>query len=312
MSAESQPLLPVWVRPPPIANHHLPASHFRPVMIDRPKAYLNDAYFWLQGLGWLGFMGVFAVIYVFLALLFVGLQAFDRRGLQGVSDRFDQLLLLNINILSGSGSGTPATTYMNILLALEGLVQVFLFALVTGLVYARFARPSARLRFSERILISPGSSSVPGAPTVLSLRMVNMRSNWLVRMDVVLEVVMNTRNADGSTFRKIVDLNLRRSTLSNFSVPLTLFHDMDESSPLHGYTAEMLERDRVTLTVSVQASDEIQVANVFASHTYDYRHFIFADGWSDLFTHAPDGSATVSLAHFDEVKYFRRSRAVNE
>eukprot|EP00030_Apusomonadida_sp_AF-17_P008016 a845624_47.p1 GENE.a845624_47~~a845624_47.p1 ORF type:complete len:307 (-),score=93.02 a845624_47:37-924(-) len=277
---------PLLGRPP------TPHRDWRPKVLNR-RRHLRDVYFWLQRANWLVFSLSFGVCYMVIALLFVGLQALDSHGLQGTSSKFSSLLLLNINLLAGSGAGTPATTYMEVLLAVESLCQVLLFAVVTGLVYGRFSRPTARVRFTKHAVIA---ATEPGGVRQLMVRVTNERDNWLTRCDVTCSVIFNS-----GTFRRIVDLELRRSSLTKFNVPWTLFHAIDENSPLHNCTPESLQRMNTIVQFSIQGTDETQNASIGAAVEYVSSQVVFDAKFHDLFVMNPDGTSSVDLTHFDAI-----------
>src|SRR5579875_3515148 len=93
---------------------------------------------------------------------------------------FGDLFFFSVQTIATIGYGRmwPATRYANLLMTAEVLIGALMIALLTGLAFARFSRPTARVLFSRVAVIGP----VNGRPT-LSLRIANERRNQVVQAE---------------------------------------------------------------------------------------------------------------------------------
>ena len=71
--------------------------------------------------------------------------------------RFEDCLFFSVQTLATIGYGrlVPHTRAANILVALEALVGLLGFAILSGLLFARFTRPTAKISFSRNAIIAP-------------------------------------------------------------------------------------------------------------------------------------------------------------
>jgi len=137
------------------------------------------------------------------------------------------------------------------------------FALVTGLVFARFSRPVADIRYSSCAIIAPYSDA-----TALEFRVVNGRTNQLINLEAT--VMLSRFEGEGRNRpRRFYQLKLERQKVALFPLNWTVVHPIDESSPLYGWTKEMLIEAEVEIVVLITAVDETfaQTVNSRASYT---------------------------------------------
>src|SRR5207247_2305624 len=117
-------------------------------------------------------------------------------------------------------------------------------ALITGLLFARFARPTAAIKFSRNMLVAPYRGG-----QALMFRIVNLRSNELVDMNARVNCSWMEDTPDGPV-RHYKLLSLERSDVMFFPLAWTLVHPLNEASPLQGLTEEILrERDYQFLVI---------------------------------------------------------------
>src|SRR5438094_8463630 len=63
----------------------------------------------------------------------------------------------------GNSHMYPQTLYGHIVTTIEIMSGIFLFAVMTGLIFVRFSRPTARVMFSNSMVIAP----LNGKPTLM-------------------------------------------------------------------------------------------------------------------------------------------------
>ena len=118
----------------------------------------RDAYQWLLGLTWPQFAAFVATVYVALNLFFATLYIFGRNSIAGMaSDSFIESFFFSVQTLATVGYGHmyPNNLYGHIVTTIEIMSGMFLLAVMTGLIFVRFSRPTARILFSKSVVIAP-------------------------------------------------------------------------------------------------------------------------------------------------------------
>jgi inward rectifier potassium channel len=178
----------------------------------------------------------------------------------------------------GYGNITPAGVSANVLAMLEALCGLMGFAVATGLLFGRFSRPSARIGFSERMLMAPYQDR-----TALQFRVVNRRSNVLT--DIEANVLLMTVEArDGGPGRKYEALTLERPNVYFFPLTWTVVHPIDEASPLWGKTAADLERLQAEFLILIKGFDDTFSQTVNARYSYRYDDIEWGAKFSPAFS----------------------------
>src|SRR5215831_6432595 len=109
----------------------------------------------------------------------------------------------SIETLSTAGYGDmhPQTHYGHFVATAELFTGIFSMSLMTGLIFARFARPNARLLFAE----NPVVSNYEGKPTLM-VRFVNERHNIIGNANAKLWLLRNVVSEEGHTQRRFYEL----------------------------------------------------------------------------------------------------------
>jgi inward rectifier potassium channel len=233
--------------------------------IGAPRTPLRDFYHALLKLSWpvtIAFVagGYFAVNGLFALLyLWLGGVAQARPG------SFLDAFFFSVETMGtiGYGSMYPATDAANLVMVLESTASLVLTALATGLVFAKFSRPTASLLFSRQIAIAP----MNGVPT-LSFRVGNRRGNRIVLATVKVSMVRTELTLEGKTFYRTIDLQLSRESILALTRSWTVLHTIDERSPLAGETAQSLAAKEVEIQVAVVGTDDLWMQTVHGSHRY--------------------------------------------
>jgi len=245
-------------------------------------------------LGYLALNLVFATIYTGLDLRFVALVG---EGPATGFHRFLRAFYFSVQTSSTIGYGqiSPHGDIANLVVAVESFFGLLGLALVTGLVFARFSRPTAHILFSEHALIAPYREGGRG----FMFRIVNGRKSQLIGLSV--QVILSWLDeVNGSSARSFHFLKLERDTVPFFSLNWTLVHPMDEQSPLHGVGAEDLLRREAEFTVLLTGMDETFSQTVHARSSYRAAEVIEGARFVRMFQVADDGRTEIDLRRLDE------------
>jgi inward rectifier potassium channel len=229
-------------------------------------------YLHLINMRWPVFLAVLFLGYLVANTIFaLGYYAIGTGNLQGAdagtaSGRFLNDFFFSAHTLTtvGYGSIAPRTPTANALAALESMVGVLGFAVATGLLYGRVSRPSARIGFSERMIVAPYQDG-----TSLQFRIVNRRPNSLVELEAKL-MLMTVETNGGVPTRKYDLLALERRGVLFLPLTWTVVHPIDHDSPLWGKSAEDMKRLQAELMILIKAYDDTFSQTV--QTRYSYRH----------------------------------------
>jgi inward rectifier potassium channel len=261
---------------------------------------LGDLYHTLLSTSWPRLIALLAVGWVatnaLFALLFVlGGDTILNAEPGSIRDAF--FFSVQTSATIGYGGMMPKTLYGHILVTAISFVSILQNAMATGLMFAKFARPSARILFSERPVIFHRDGV-----NLLSFRLANGRLNQVVEGKVKLAIARNQRMSDGERMRRIVDLQLIRSESPIFTLTFLAQHVMDEQSPLWGETPESLAASEAQLIVTFTGIDESFSSTIHARHTYSWRHLAWGYRYADIISLNPGSARRINFAVFHDVE----------
>jgi len=197
----------------------------------------------------------------------------------------------------GYGDKVPVGLAANLLSLLQVMLGMAGLAVTTGLVFAKFARPTARVLFSRVAVVQP----FDGVPSLL-FRLANARANQIGEAELTVTAIRSERTVEGETVRKVYDLRLRRSRSTVFSLTWLAVHPITEESPLHGLDAASLKERPLTIMVSVSGIDEHLGATIHARHAYGPDDLLFGARFVDVLEVLADGSAVIDYRRFHDTE----------
>lgn len=238
----------------------------------------DNIYFHLITMPWGFFFLLVLFSYLLLNLLFTGLYlAIGLEQLQGIRPgnfwhNLSSVYFFSTQTLTTVGYGhiSPVGWEANMVASLESFTGLLTFALISGLLYGRFSRPTAKIVFSENILVAPYRSG-----RGLMFRMGNARKSELIETQVEVIMAMNQPETDGSLVRRFYGLPLEISKISFFSLSWTVVHELREDSPLWGLAPEDLQDANAEIMVLVKGVDEANQQQVHARRSYIAEEFVW-------------------------------------
>jgi inward rectifier potassium channel len=244
-----------------------------------------NAYHALLEMSWLRFH--FTVFLLFVGVNTAFAWAFYLCGpnaLNGVGgttpvDRFRDCFFFSVQTFTTVGYGrvSPNTIAANVLVLVCAFVGLFSFALATGLLFARFSRPTARILYSDRALITPYRDV-----TSLQFRIANKRRSQLLGVEA--RVLMTwVDDPDGRRLRQYRQLQLERDRVAFFPLHWTVVHPIDESSPLYRMTPDQLQRSEGEFLVLLSAVDDSFAQTVHSRTSYRHDELVWGARFVDIF-----------------------------
>jgi inward rectifier potassium channel len=169
-------------------------------------------------------------------------------------------------------------------------------ALATGLIFARFSRPRAKIMFSRYAVVRP----IDGHMTLLA-RAANGRQNVIAEARGKMRMMRVETSAEGYRLRKLYDLTLVREQHPAFLFSWTLMHIIDETSPLFGETAESMKAREASLLITIEGADEETSQTMQARYTWEADNIRWQYKYVDLLREE-EGVSHIDYIHFDEIE----------
>ncbi|MGB9114102.1 ion channel [Bradyrhizobium sp.] len=206
-------------------------------------------------------------------------------------------LYFSIETLSTAGYGDmhPQTHYGHFIATVELFTGIFSMSLMTGLIFARFSRPNARLLFANHPVIS----NHEGKPNLM-VRLANERHNIIGNATAKLWLLRNVVSKEGQFLRRFHELPLVRNEHPALALSWTLYHVLDEQSPLYGLNADDFSSLGVSLVVVVTGYDVVAAQTVHARRSYDHTEIRFGQRYADILDNSEDGRIRIDYGRFHE------------
>ena len=260
-------------------------------------------YLHLVNMSWPRFLAVLFVGYILLNSMFaaayfvIGPAQLSGADAPSAWGRFLNDFFFSSHTLStvGYGNISPRGTAANAVAAFEALVGVLGFAVATGLLFGRVSRPSARIGFSENLLVAPYQEG-----TSLQFRLVNRRSNSLMELEAKV-MLMTVDQVEGKLQRNYKLLRLERPNVLFLPLSWTVVHPIDEDSPLWNKTADDMAAIQAEILILIKAYDDTFSQTVLARHSYRHDEFIWNRRFAPAFSVDDDGDLVLELKKVGEL-----------
>ncbi len=263
-----------------------------------------NAYHILLTMRWVRFYGVLLGGYIVINLIFAILfMLCGEEGLSGfagldVGERFLHAFFFSVQTFTtvGYGATHPTNLSADIVATLSAFVGLLSFALATGLLFARFSRPTADIIYSNHGVIAPYRGE-----TGFMFRIANRRRSQLLNVEVVL--IFTRMIGEGEERRRQYDtVRLERSHVSFFPLHWTIVHPIDKDSPLHGMGEEEFHASLSEFLILLEATDDTFAQTVHSRSSYRHDEILWETKFADPFTQMEDGSVVVDLERMHMVE----------
>ncbi len=273
---------------------------FKVIPIGRSRAVFSDLYIRLLGGSWrtiaLVLGGVFLGINLVFACAYLALGDGIANARPG---SFADAFFFSVQTFAtiGYGGMVPRTLATNLLVTTEALFGFCYTGVVAGLVFSKFARPTARILFSDKAVISTHD----GQPHFM-LRLVNERDNRIVDAQAKLTLMRDELTAEGKPMRRFYTLPLVRSENPVLRLTWSVMHEINEHSPLYGMDHEALVATEAEIIVSISGLDETLSQTVHARNSYIADEIYWGAAFEDVLHRKDDFVLEVRYDKFHDLK----------
>lgn len=265
--------------------------------INARPARLADTYHGLLNMPWPAFIGVIVCGYLFANVFYAIIYTLIPDSINGSHGFLDNFFFsVQTWATIGYGGMTPNGYAANLVVVVESMSGIFGVALLTGLLFAKFSRPDARVLFARKMAISMYN----GKPTLM-LRLANERGSSIVEANAHMTLIREERTPEGQSMRRILDVPLVRDVQPLFRLSWTLMHVIDEKSPLWGLDAERAVASELRMFVNLMGYDSSVGQTAHASASYGPDDVVFGGRYKDV-TRFEGTHLVLDYALFHEVE----------
>jgi inward rectifier potassium channel len=258
----------------------------------------------LMTMGWFQFfaviVGSYLVVNTIFAVIYYWLGPHELTGddLSSPFTHFMSGFFFSAHTLTtvGYGSIAPRKFGANVVAVIESMCGVLGFAVATGLLFGRVSRPSAKIGFSDTMLVTPYQEG-----NSLQFRVANRRLNNLMEVQARV-MLMTVETRDGEPVRRYQQLKLERDQVLFLPLTWTVVHPMDAHSPLRGKTAEDLKREQAEFLILLKAFDDTFSQTVFARYSYRHDELQWGKRFAPAFTVDKSGDLVLDLDRLGAVR----------
>ncbi len=265
-----------------------------------PDPRWRDLYHRMLSASWVWLLTVVVGSYVGANAIFALFYLALGDGIENARPRsFADAFFFSVQTMATIGYGklVPRGNVANALVTIEALFGLGALAVATGLLFAKFSRPTARVMFSKYAVVAV-RDDVPR----LMFRVANERESMIVEATMRVVLVRSEKTKEGEAVRRFHDLELERARTAIFPMSWTVSHKLDAASPLHDLSRSTMEAGEVELICSLTGTEELFASTIHARFSYSAADVLLGHRLVDILSVEPDGRRSIDYARFHDVE----------
>ena len=195
----------------------------------------------------------------------------------------------------GYGGVIPITLMSNIVSSILALIGLLTFALATGLFFARFSKPVAKIIYSEKALIAPyqGGDS-------LQVRIVNASKSQLMDLEAQISCSW-IEEINGIERRRFQALLLERHKIFVFPLNWNLVHPISEGSPIYNKSYEELKKMSIEFIVFIKGFDVVFNQTIHSGSSYTVDELVWNATFAPMYEASSDEGIVLDLGKINDI-----------
>lgn len=257
-----------------------------------------ERYSWFHSMlamRWTKFFIIIIVFYILVNLLFaliyylLGVEHLAGMSTSTEAEKFGEAFFFSAQTFTTVGYGriSPTGFATSSIAAFQALIGLLSFAVATGLMYGRFSKPTAYLKFSENAIIAPYRGI-----TALMMRVAPFKNTTLTDAEARLTLGMMIEE-NGKLANRFFPLEMELDKVNALTLSWTLVHPITENSPLYGFSKEDYMNNNGELIVFIKAFDDMFSNTVVKRSSYTFNEFIYGAAFNPMYHRDDNNSSTV-------------------
>ena len=257
-----------------------------------------ERYSWFHSMlamRWTNFFIIIIVFYILVNLLFaliyylLGVEHLAGMSTSTEAKKFGEAFFFSAQTFTTVGYGriSPTGFATSSIAAFQALIGLLSFAVATGLMYGRFSKPTAYLKFSENAIIAPYRGI-----TALMMRVAPFKNTTLTDAEARLTLGMMIEE-NGKLANRFFPLEMELDKVNALTLSWTLVHPITENSPLYGFSKEDYMNNNGELIVFIKAFDDMFSNTVVIRSSYTFNEFIYGAAFNPMYHRDENNSSTV-------------------
>lgn len=271
--------------------------------LNKPRRF-SEAYHYLVNISWLHFFvltflggflinAVFAVIY-----LVIGIEQIIPTTGDILNDFLNAFFFSTQTFTTlGYGFMAPHGIASGIVSSFEAFTGLLLFAFITGLLYGRFSKPKASVRFSKHLVLRAFNNQ-----NAIMFRLVNNRRSTMIYPKISVTLALSKVSSNGDYVNEFYALDLERDTINYLPTTWTIVHEIDKESPLFEFSKEDLINQHGELIIMISYYDESFNQEVHQMHSYFLNEIRLDHTFVKAYYYNDDGKMVLDHKLFDSIE----------
>ncbi len=269
------------------------------------KFSIDDLYIYFIELSWARFFVMVIAIYTMFNILFgfvyvaIGIEQITPSKGSFFEDFLNGFFFSAQTLTTvGYGGIAPKGILANLIAAFEALIGLTSFSFITGLLYGRFSKPRASIRFSDNLIVRDFKEG----ERALMFRLMNSRKTIMIEPEVSVTLSLNEKNNEGQYERSFFTLELERRKITYLPTIWTIVHPINKKSPLYSLTNAEIQKLDAGLYVLIQYHEESFGQKVYQASSYKFNQLLTDVKYTRSSSFDEDGYTVLNHQKLSEVE----------
>lgn len=240
------------------------------------KTSINDLYTYFIDISWIRFFILIVLAYTFLNVIFgliyvaIGIEQITK-PIGSFWEDFLNGFFFSAQTLTTVGYGgiAPKGISANFIAAFEAMIGLLSFSFITGMLYGRFSKPKANIKFSKNLILRDFKDH-----QAVMFRLMNSRKTVMIEPEISVTLSISEKNKNNEFKRNFYQLKLERNKIMYLPTIWTIVHEVDENSPLFKYSKQEIKNLDAHLYILVNYHEESFSQKVYQIYSYDFEDLI--------------------------------------
>jgi len=236
-------------------------------------------------------LGFYIIVNIFFAMIyyFIGVEHLSGMTTTTEWDKFIEAFFFSAQTFTTVGYGriSPTGVATSAIAAFQALIGLLSFAVATGLMYGRFSKPTAYLKFSHNATIGPYKDT-----TALMIRMAPYKNTTLTDVETRLTLGMMIEE-NGVRKNRFYPMDLEFDKVNALSLSWTIVHPITDTSPLYQFKEADLLSSQAEVLVFIKAFDDMFSNTVVSRTSYVADEIIFGATFKPMFHRNTESNTTI-------------------